>query len=199
MQEKTGYPLCWPLARPRTPLNQRRVARFKTSFAVARDRLIDEIRRLGGGSMIFSSNIPLRNDGLPRSQEKPESNDAGIAVYFTRKGKELCFCCDCYYTVDDNMHAICLTIEALRGIARWGTGDMMEAAFTGFAGLPAPGQSAGESPWQILGLPVNFTEEQLKDAYRELAKKHHPDTGGDAASFARVKNAYDLLAQNLRK
>lgn len=197
-EEKTGYPLCWPPAKLRTPGMNRRHARFKTSFAEARDELIKEIRRLGGTDMVFSSDIPRRNDGLPFADAKPKSGDPGIAVYFKRKGKELCFCCDCYLTVDDNMHAICLTVQALRGIARWGTGDMMEAAFTGFAALPAPGMSSGESPWKVLGLPINATEDQLRDAYRALAMKHHPDKGGDAAQFARIKEAYDLLAQNLR-
>lgn len=197
--EKTGYPLCWPEARPRTAPFQRRHARFKTAFVTARDNLIAEIRRLGGTDMVFSSNIRRRNDGLPSSDTKPINGDPGIAVYFKRKGKELCFCCDCYLTVDDNMHAITLTIAALRGIARWGTGDMMEAAFTGFAALPAPGMSSGDSPWKILGVTVNATEDQLRDAYRKLAMQHHPDKGGNAIDFSRIKQAYDLLAQNFRK
>src|ERR1700761_4486923 len=130
--EQTGYPLCWPETRPRIPSNQRRHGKFKTSFGKSRDLLLKELGRLGASDFVFSSDIPRRNDGLPYADHKPKSGDPGIAVYFTRKGKRLCFACDCYCTVDDNMHAIALTIEALRGIARWGTGDMMEAAFRGF-------------------------------------------------------------------
>lgn len=192
VKEKTGFPLCWPAGRPRTLSYQRRHARFKTNFGTARDRLIAEIRRLGGTDMIFSSDIPRKNDGMPFADHKPKSGDTGIAVYFKRKGKELCFACDCYLTVDDNMHAICLTVEALRGIARWGTGDMMEAAFTGFAALPAPGQSSGDSWWTVLGIAVNASLEQAKDAYRALVKKYHPDNPntGDAEKFRQVQIAW---------
>ena len=201
-EEKTAYPLAWPLSKPVTPANNRRVQnRFQTGFAKARDECLEEVRMLGGSKVIISTNIPLKRDGLPYAKAWGEqvAGSPGVAVYFTRKGKELCFACDCWHHVQDNMHAITLTISALRGIARWGTGDMMEAAFTGFLALPAPGQGNGDDPWKILGLPINFTEEQLRDAYRDLAKKHHPDKGGDHVAFARVKAAYDILAQNLRK
>jgi hypothetical protein len=191
MSEKTGYPLSWPDARPRTPGVQRRHAAFKTPFAIARDNAIREIHLLGGTDIIFSSNIPRRNDGLPHANATPNNGDPGIAAYFTRKGKQLCFACDKWLSVDDNMHAISLTIAALRGIARWGTGDMMEAAFRGFAALPAPGQSSGINWWTVLGVPINATAEQVKDAYRILVVKHHPDKAGDPEMFLRVQQAYD--------
>mgnify|MGYP001607642862 CR=1 FL=1 len=95
----------------------RRHARFKTSFATARGNLIREIKLLGGDNCIFSSDIPRRQDGLPYAAAKPTSGDPGIAAYFNRKGKQLCFACDRYLTVDDNLHAIELTVQALRGIA----------------------------------------------------------------------------------
>lgn len=188
MNDKTAYPLCWPYGKQRTPAHLRRHARFKTSFAKARSALIDEIRKLGGSNVIFSSDIPRRQDGLPYADAKPKSGDPGIAAYFTRKQKQLCFACDLYLTVDDNMHAIALTVEALRGIARWGTGDMMESAFTGFQAIP---EKTGTSPWYaVLGLPMNATKDQAREAYRILAKKHHPDVGGDPELFLRINEAW---------
>jgi hypothetical protein len=197
--EKTGYPLCWPDGRVRTPVATRRHARFKTSFATARDRVIGEIRRIGGTELIISSDIPRRNDGLPYADAKPKSGDHGIAVYFTRNGRQLCFACDQYLTVDDNLHAICLTVEALRGIARWGTGDMMERAFTGFAALPE--RSSGLDPWKTLGVALNATEEQVTEAFRALAKKYHPDIPGTGSNtkFAEIREAHDLIMQAVRK
>lgn len=191
--EKSAFPLSWPEGRPRTAPYQRQHARFQTSFASARDAALREIKLLGGSAVIFSSNIPRRQDGLPYSDAKPKNGDPGIAAYFTRKEKQLCFACDCWLMVDDNMHAIALTIGALRGIARWGTGDMMEAAFRGFTALPAPGQTSGISWWQVLGVPINSTPDQVKEAYRILVAKHHPDKGGDIEMFHRLREAYQLF------
>jgi len=145
--------------------------------------------------MIFSSDIPRRQDGLPYADAKPKSGDPGIACYFKRNGKQLCFACDCYLTVDDNMQAIALTIQALRGIARWGTGDMMESAFRGFTALP---ERASSSWWETLGVTINASSEQVKNAYRILVKKHHPDMGGDAELFRRIQEAYQQF-ESLQK
>jgi len=188
MNEKTAFPLCWPDGRPRTAPMNRCHARFKTSFAAARSNLLREIKLLGGSDCIFSSDIPRRQDGLPYADAKPKSGDPGIAAYFNRKGKQLCFACDRYLTVDDNMHAIALTVQALRGIARWGTGDMMESAFRGYAALPE--RAGGSNWWDTLGVSINATNEQAREAYRLLAKKHHPDLGGDAELFRRINEAW---------
>lgn len=48
----------------------------------------------------------------------------------------MCFACEKWQDVYGNIYAIGKTIEALRGIERWGTGDMVEQAFTGFVALP---------------------------------------------------------------
>ena len=34
----------------------------------------------------------------------------------------------------------------------------------------------------------------LKNAYRQQVKLHHPDTGGDAATFRKIHQAYEELA-----
>lgn len=188
MNEKTAFPLCWPEGRPRTAPSARRHATFRTSFAKARSNLIHQISLLGGKDCIFSSDIPRRRDGLPYAGARPASGDPGIAAYFTRHGKQLCFACDRYLTVDDNMHAIALTVEALRGISRWGTGDMMEAAFRGYAALPE--RASGRDWWEVLGVPINASKEQARDAYRALAKQHHPDVGGNAELFREISEAW---------
>lgn len=47
MNEKTGFPLCWPEGRPRTPKHSRRPGVFKTTFSTARNNLIRELKLLG--------------------------------------------------------------------------------------------------------------------------------------------------------
>ena len=34
--------------------------------------------------------------------------------------------------------------------------------------------------YKVLGVTIDATPEQIKDAYRETAKKHHPDISGSA-------------------
>jgi DnaJ-domain-containing protein 1 len=45
----------------------------------------------------------------------------------------------------------------------------------------------------VLGLPLNATPQQIKRRYRVLAKKHHPDRGGDPRQMQRIIAAYEYL------
>lgn len=194
----TAYPLHWPHFRPRTQNWKRERSKFKVaSFAVARDNLLIEIQRLRGRDTIISTNIPLRMDGLPyATYRKPD--DLGVAVYFTRSNKQFCFACDRYDRIEDNMHAIRLTIEALRGVARWGTGDMMEAAFTGFAALPNP---ASPRHWrEVMGFtPTAHVDSAiLHQRFRALAMQRHPDRGGSNDQMAELNRAYDQAQKEAR-
>jgi len=49
-------------------------------------------------------------------------------------------------------------------------------------------------PYRILGLDAGASKEDIKKAYRTLAKKYHPDmNGGDDAKFKEVNEAYSQL------
>ena len=48
----------------------------------------------------------------------------------------------------------------------------------------------------VLGLPPDATHQQIKRRYRELAKKYHPDKGGDQREMQRIIAAYQLLMKN---
>ena len=191
-----AYPLYWPEGWKRTDRYRRTVSRFKTGFAVSRDQLMDEIRRLGGRQVVLSTNIPLRNDGLPYASAK-EPDDPGVAVYFTYKQKPMCFACDRFKYVKENIQAISKTIDAIRGIERWGASDMMERAFTGFLALP----EKASQPWrEVLGLQgTGFISPDVIDArFKELALKHHPDHGGDAEKFRQLIVARDAAKAELK-
>ena len=46
---------------------------------------------------------------------------------------------------------------------------------------------------EILELPPFITKEDIRTQYRFLARKHHPDRGGDAAKMEKINEAYAIL------
>jgi DnaJ-class molecular chaperone len=50
-----------------------------------------------------------------------------------------------------------------------------------------------EEALEILELPQFVTRADIKRQYRFLAKKYHPDTGGDARKMEALSRAYELL------
>ncbi|MGE0724738.1 MAG: J domain-containing protein [Alphaproteobacteria bacterium] len=177
----SAYPLSWPPGRPRTSFRTR--SKFDTSFGRARDGLNDELERLGAKMPVLSTNLELNLSGQPRGG-LPEPTDPGVAVYFQLKGKPMCFACDRWNRVGDNIHAIAKTIEALRGISRWGSGDMLAQAFSGFAAIEAP-----KSWRERLGLPPTATLADAEAAWKRLAFEAHPDRGGSHQRMADINTA----------
>lgn len=51
-----------------------------------------------------------------------------------------------------------------------------------------------KSLYQILGVPENASPAAIKKAYRDLAKQHHPDKGGDDEAFREIAAAYLVLS-----
>jgi hypothetical protein len=184
---KEAFPLTWPDGWKRVPRRHR--SRFEVSgFGKARDFLLAEVKRMGGSAVILSTNIPLRLDGLPYANSR-EPNDPGVAVYFRYGKREMCFACDAFVTVRENAYAIAKTIEALRGIERWGASDMMERAFRGFAALAA---TSHEDWWNVLECSADATVDTINAQYRVRARSAHPDVaGGSHAAMARLNQARD--------
>jgi hypothetical protein len=46
----------------------------------------------------------------------------------------------------------------------------------------------------LLGLPPHAGLQEIKSKFRALAKKYHPDHGGDAARFIEMMDIYEQLA-----
>jgi len=65
-----------------------------------------------------------------------------------------------------------------------------------------PPKQAEKDYYEILGVGATATPEQVKDAYRSLAKKHHPDVRSsdegvhepDVEKFRNVVEAYQILS-----
>lgn len=52
------------------------------------------------------------------------------------------------------------------------------------------------SPWSILSLPEGTELALVKKRFRELAKVHHPDVGGDVRVFQQLQDAYQSILDN---
>jgi DnaJ-domain-containing protein 1 len=61
------------------------------------------------------------------------------------------------------------------------------------ANAVAPVQQSAEDPYMILGIQPGADSNAIKLAYRRLAKQHHPDAGGNAAEFQKIKAAFNEL------
>ena len=157
-------------------------------MATARDGLLEELRLLGASRVLLSTNIELRLDGLPYANRRAPG-DAGVAVYYTWKDDQYVFSCDRWERVGDNVQAIRKTIQALRGIERWGTGDAMRAAFTGLKALPEAGQASGTPWWTVLGCERDATADVIRRRYKVRAMATHPDRGGTATNSVAVQEA----------
>lgn len=191
-----AYPLYWPQGWPRTETRKRESGKFKAeSWRVIQD-LQNEIKLLRGSHIVISSNVAIRQDGLPYADSlRRKGIDPGLAVYFLRKGKQMVFACDRYDTPLKNARAIALTISAIRGIERWGATSMLERSLSAFEALPPP------KDWRkILGFETSepiHGPAQLAQRYRDLAQKAHPDKGGSTDAMTELNVAYQSALREI--
>jgi molecular chaperone DnaJ len=53
--------------------------------------------------------------------------------------------------------------------------------------------------YEVLGIPKNASADEVKKAFRRLARKHHPDAGGDEERFKEINEAYDVLSDKEKR
>ncbi|MCK5159919.1 MAG: J domain-containing protein [Candidatus Heimdallarchaeota archaeon] len=56
-----------------------------------------------------------------------------------------------------------------------------------------------EDLYEILGIAKDATPKEIKRAYKDKAKRHHPDKGGDEEVFKKIQQAYDVLSDPLSR
>lgn len=209
-----AYPLQWPAGWPRSKTTKSaKFGRAETqtgdsggTWKVKRDITMDdamkrvayELGRLGvkRSDFVVSTNLRLNREGLPRG-DQGSPVDKGVAVYWQAKGRpQTVIAVDLYDRVRDNLAAIAATLEAMRAIERHGGARLMERAFTGFTALPASGNGAGPSCWEILDVAPGAAKDAIISKFRERAKEAHPDLGGSKEAFEILVKARDeaLLA-----
>jgi hypothetical protein len=201
-----AYPLAWPVNVPRA--KRREPARFKNGnsgtdytgnwksagpldMGTALTRLRDELRKINARNVVVSTNVPTRSDGMPYAKSR-QPEDPGVAVYFVRGRLEtpqrVCLPCDKYTRIADNINAVALHLDAMRGMERWGVGTS-DQLFSGFKALP-PAQIKREW-WQVLDVSPEATLEEINETRRRLANVFHPDKPtGNAAKMTEINAAH---------
>jgi len=201
----------WPPEQPATPVGRRKPGLFTADYLARLNLLESEMTAVSAKDAILTAFIPknqIRADGWPLSSAKAAG--PGLILSFTSNGQPREFAADHYDDWKDNLYAVAKTLEALRGINRWG-GASSGKQYAGFSPVLAPdaqpmpasfasSQSAavfladhaeGWSAGQILNNSL-----VLKSAYNAASIKLHPDTGGTHEGFVQLQQAKDLLERH---
>jgi hypothetical protein len=202
MEKVHSYPLAWPQEWPRTERRQRKSSQFRTKYLDAWENLQKELKLLGASNVTISSNASLRRDGKPYSEAMSDDlDDPGVAIWFSMKGTSRAMARDCYLTPAENLHALGHVVEAMRTINRHGGSYMSERTFSAFVALPAPG--AKVRSWrEVLGFAASANPrlEDIEAAYRQAAKRRHPDVpGGSTEAMAELNAARDAAQRESSK
>ena len=56
-----------------------------------------------------------------------------------------------------------------------------------------------ENYYEILGVPKSSDENAIKKSYKKLCLQHHPDKGGDQATFQKIQKAYEVLSDERKR
>ena len=157
-------PLMWPEGWRRS--TERRTSGFSPDHTITSSLhdLAEELRKLGADNVVVSSNAELTRTGWIAARQRVLT-DPGVAVFLTWDGEERCFPCDRWDRLQDNIRAVTLTINAIRGINRWGASESVAAAFRGFTALPAG--TGARLWWQVLGVDRHESAQSVKARYRE--------------------------------
>ena len=193
LDKVSAYPLHWTPSWPCTSRPQRS-AFGKHSYHKATQYLLKQLELLGAKQVVVSTNLQLRLDGLPYSTQ-PVPADCGVAVYFHLENTPQCFPCDKWDKTEHNLYAIAKTIEALRGIQRWGSREMVAASFRGFNALPETIEETQSESIQWFADCTTISD--AKRLFRSLANQFHPDKpSGNPAAFIELKQHYDQFVLN---
>ena len=181
--KKAEHPLQWPAGISRCKAPQE--SRFNTTLFKALENVEKSLALLAKDSGKKVSDIRMTSNVT--LNQRPD--DGGIAVYFNWNDTDFCIPVDRYKSPADNLQAIHHIIEADRVKLRHGGIEFVMAEKRGQTLLIGDGTE--KDCFTELGLiKEHVTLDVLKARWRDLAKSHHPDRGGNSETFSRLQKAY---------
>ncbi len=137
-------------------------------------------------------------------------------IVFDRDGTRYVFSCEKWEHPDDNFRAAQRAIALLyavfeeygitrdeaaaapfsqREVLRRRSEAQFRQLFAGYVAMPdSPALRLGDGTarwWEVLGVAQTATKADVENAFRALARTHHPDTGGSHDAFVRLRRAYE--------
>lgn len=210
----------WP--REFIPEDQRRWSPFTATWTDTVDLLKREAAHLGAEQVVMHLSLTerqIRLNGQPRADATPSSPAARIVLPDVAGSPS--WSCDEFNSHWTNHHtklggwkanvrAIALTLERLRLADLYGA--LRGQHYAGFkelgAGIPMGpavmsveeaarfiAEHAGSNEG-LIGPDGRILRDRLTAMYRFVARKLHPDVGGDAALFARLQDAREVLERH---
>lgn len=135
-----------------------------------------------------------------RTRTLSGSGDVGVAVWWVAKDKSLrVLACDRWATLGENMHAIVLTLDAMRGLERWGAYTAEQAAEGAKLALPPPAGSE-TIDWRLV-LAVTGMDALPKADLLDIANARYrraaANASGDDAELRRLNLAIEAARKDL--
>lgn len=154
-------------------------SKFKATYTKSMELLRAELRRLGARQVSIAMDIgvgDLRRDGQMRADVRPATSRVLLTLERRIDGawRQLRFPCWSYLSWMENLHAIALTLEALRSIDRYGATEK-DQQWKGFAALGSGEDGPRAVNTQALALSPERSARILVEA--------HPTMGASAGGM----------------
>lgn len=193
----------WPGARTK----DRKRSTFRAPWGKSVKTLAAELRLVKAKDAVLQVEIEeryFRNDGLPRADAR--ATGPGVVLSFNHPAAgALMYPCDRFDSWQDNVHALALSLEALRAVDRYGVTRNAEQ-YRGWKALPAStdGPMDRDEAARVIAAEAGMKAANAADTLRKnpvdcaaairLALMNtHPDRGGKVDAFHRVQRARKAL------
>lgn len=149
----------------------------------------------------------LRKMGASSLRVGQDFTSGEYEISFDRRGRRYVFRCAKWSAPLDNFRAAQRSISLLHSAleeygtqrseleVKQGKADPFEQFFAGFEALPDDTVlmlgSGNAAWWEVLNVSKTATQAEIMSAFRALARIHHPDAGGTADEFKRLRAAYE--------
>lgn len=133
----------------------------------------------------WDCNVPK---GAVREGFNQSEEDRTVILTYKKEGKTVTLKYGKQARAVDNLRAIFLTVQSLRRNELRGMDDLFRSAYLQ---LEAP--ESEKDPYEVLNLYRGAPLSVCEAMFKELAKEHHPDRGGDQAKFKELNDAIEKI------